>query len=152
MVRPMVVFPDPLSPTRPRVSPRLILKETPSTACTCPTTRCNIKPLVKGKCILRSRTSTSVLLATSASAIYNSLRYLLSSFTCCFIDNGLHGVQPGLSSSLGIGLLFGIGHIYPAGLAMSSVSSNRIQWGHSTADIASEGTTRHERTPRRWFQ
>jgi len=39
MQREAVVLPQPLSPTRPNVSPRLTLKSMPSTARTCPTTR-----------------------------------------------------------------------------------------------------------------
>ena len=36
IILPVVVFPQPLSPTRPRVSPRRIVKLTPSTALMCP--------------------------------------------------------------------------------------------------------------------
>ena len=39
MQRPVVVLPQPLSPTRPSVSPRLIVKSTPSTAFTSPILR-----------------------------------------------------------------------------------------------------------------
>src|SRR5579864_8038975 len=40
-VRPSVDLPQPDSPTSPRVSPVLISRSTPSTACTCPTVRCS---------------------------------------------------------------------------------------------------------------
>ena len=56
--RPTVVLPQPDSPTRPSVSPRRISKLTPSTAWTDPTVRCRMPPLT-GKCLTRSRTSTS---------------------------------------------------------------------------------------------
>ena len=59
MQRPVVVLPQPLSPTRPSVSPRAIVKSTPSTAFTSPTLRLNITPSVIGKCLARPRTSRS---------------------------------------------------------------------------------------------
>src|SRR5712691_611448 len=49
MQRAVVVFPQPLSPTRPSVSPSSMWKSTPSTARTCPTVRFQ-KPLRMGKC------------------------------------------------------------------------------------------------------
>src|SRR5262249_33642278 len=58
MQRPVVVFPQPLSPTRPSTSPGATVNETPSTAFTWPTTRGN-RPFLIGKCFLRSRTSSS---------------------------------------------------------------------------------------------
>src|SRR5918994_2402341 len=57
IIRPVVVLPLPLSPTRPCVSPRLIARSTPSTARTLPTWR-RISPRWIGKCFLRSRTWT----------------------------------------------------------------------------------------------
>src|SRR5262245_7497049 len=54
----VVVFPHPDSPTRPSVSPPLILKLMPSTALTQPCGRPS-KELPTGKCFLRSRTSSS---------------------------------------------------------------------------------------------
>ena len=54
---PKVVLPQPLSPTRPRVSPRMIWRDTPSTALTSPTLDWKMTPLVTGKYICRSRTS-----------------------------------------------------------------------------------------------
>ena len=44
MERPTVVFPQPDSPTKPRVSPVRAFSETPSTACTLPTLRRNTPP------------------------------------------------------------------------------------------------------------
>src|SRR5581483_10180697 len=60
MARPVVDLPQPDSPTRPSVSPRLISKETPSTAFTSATFRWKIRPAVTGKYIFRSSTRTSV--------------------------------------------------------------------------------------------
>src|SRR6266542_3192460 len=60
MARPVVDLPQPDSPTRPSVSPRLMENDTPSTARTAPTLRWKMMPWVSGKCITRSRTSSSV--------------------------------------------------------------------------------------------
>ena len=49
MTRPVVVLPQPDSPTRPSVSPRRMLKEMPSTAFTAPTCFWKMNPLVMGK-------------------------------------------------------------------------------------------------------
>src|SRR5262245_32384874 len=54
----VVVLPQPDSPTRPRVSPLLIVKLMPSTALTYPRALPN-RPPPTGKCFLRSRTSSS---------------------------------------------------------------------------------------------
>src|SRR5262245_23101186 len=62
-VRPTVDLPQPDSPTRPRVSPRLIVKLTPSTAKTVPTRRCK-SPFRIGKYFLRSRTSSTIALGS----------------------------------------------------------------------------------------
>src|SRR5207253_8524954 len=48
----IVVFPHPLSPTKPRVSFRFIWKETWSTACTSPILRLSITPLHKRESVL----------------------------------------------------------------------------------------------------
>src|SRR6185369_17648529 len=58
MQRPVVVLPQPDSPTRPRVSPRRSAKLTPSTARTVPARPPNIPPPTL-KCLTRSRTSSS---------------------------------------------------------------------------------------------
>ena len=59
MTLPAVDFPQPLSPTSPRVSLSLISKEIPSTALTVPT--CLRKtPLVMGKCYERFSTLSKV--------------------------------------------------------------------------------------------
>src|SRR5439155_1767155 len=50
--------PEPLSPTRPKVSPSAMSNEIPSTACTCPTVCCRI-PFLTGKCLTRLRTDRS---------------------------------------------------------------------------------------------
>src|SRR5579883_1965509 len=59
ITRPIVVFPDPDSPTSPSVSPCAIAKSTPSTAFTSPTWREN-SPACIGKYLYRSLTSSSV--------------------------------------------------------------------------------------------
>ena len=60
--RAVVVFPQPLSPTRPSVAPLAMSKLTPSTATTVPTWR-RASPAnqgwKRGKCFVRSRTSRS---------------------------------------------------------------------------------------------
>src|SRR5262245_13894299 len=53
---PVVDLPQPLSPTRPRVSPRLRAKLTPSTALMVPTWRRMTAPFSSGKCTFRSST------------------------------------------------------------------------------------------------
>src|SRR5262245_14517210 len=53
---PVVDLPEPLSPTRPSVSPRRMVKETPSTAFTVATWRWKMIPLVTGKCTFKSST------------------------------------------------------------------------------------------------
>src|SRR5213593_3000054 len=66
MQRPVVVFPQPLSPTSPSTSPAWTSKLTPSTALTCPTVR-ESSPFLIGKCFFRPSTRSSGS-ATSASA------------------------------------------------------------------------------------
>ena len=56
--RPMVVFPQPDSPTRPNVFPAATVNETLETACTAATLRCRIAPAVTGNSLTRSRTSS----------------------------------------------------------------------------------------------
>ena len=58
IVLPAVDLPQPLSPTSPKVSPSAMSKEMPSTACTCPTARCN-SPFLTGKCLTRPLTDSS---------------------------------------------------------------------------------------------
>src|ERR671916_2828511 len=53
-----VDLPQPDSPTRPRVSPRRMVRLTPSTARTCPMVRLKTMPWVSGKCFFRSRISS----------------------------------------------------------------------------------------------
>src|SRR6185437_12044981 len=60
-VRATVDLPQPLSPTRPSVSPSPIEKLTPSTARTCPTVRRN-KPFFTAKCLRRPLTSSTGVL------------------------------------------------------------------------------------------
>src|SRR3972149_463996 len=69
MTRPMVVLPQPLSPTSPSVSPRLISKLTPSTALTSATLRWKMIPEVPGKDMRMSSTRTRVSPAGSADGV-----------------------------------------------------------------------------------
>ena len=57
MTRPAVDLPQPLSPTRPRVSRGWIAKSSPSTARTAPTWR-RRTPRMTGKCLVRFSTAT----------------------------------------------------------------------------------------------
>src|ERR1035441_4822260 len=67
--RPMVVLPQPDSPTRPNVSPAVTVNETSDTACTRPAVRAVNGPDVTGNSLTRSRTSSRVLPGgTAASA------------------------------------------------------------------------------------
>ena len=59
MARPTVDLPHPDSPTRPRVSPRRMVKVTPSTAFTSPTWRSSSTPLLMGNQTRSSSSSTS---------------------------------------------------------------------------------------------
>ena len=58
MQRPVVLLPQPLSPTTPSVSPAARSKLTPSTACTLSTVRLSSPPLI-GKCLTRFLTFSS---------------------------------------------------------------------------------------------
>src|SRR5260221_2888331 len=64
-VRPSVDFPQPDSPTRPSVSPFLMSRSTPSTACTCAVVRCRT-PDATGTHFLSPRTDTSGSAAVQA--------------------------------------------------------------------------------------
>src|SRR5919201_4104101 len=59
MARPVVLLPQPDSPTRPSVSPFLTPKVMSSTARTQPTWRCRMIPWVIGKYIFRCSTCSS---------------------------------------------------------------------------------------------
>src|SRR5215211_2730021 len=60
MARPVVLLPQPDSPTRPKVSPRRTSNDTPSTAFTLPTWRRTTAPAITGKWTFRSLTSRTV--------------------------------------------------------------------------------------------
>src|SRR5688572_23729529 len=60
MAKPVVLLPQPDSPTRPKVSPRRTSNDTPSTAFTLPTWRRMTAPAITGKWTLRSLTSRTV--------------------------------------------------------------------------------------------
>ena len=60
MVLPVVVLPQPDSPTRPKVSPALISKLMPSTARTNPDCRRTMKPRITGKYFVSPFTVSSV--------------------------------------------------------------------------------------------
>ena len=57
--RPVVVFPHPDSPTRPRVCPLDTDRSIPSTARTAPTFCRKMMPRVTGKCLTRAVTRSS---------------------------------------------------------------------------------------------
>src|SRR3989442_3806069 len=57
-LRPVVVFPQPLSPTRPSTSPSFTENDTPSTARTYPTVR-DITPFLIGKYFFKFSTSSN---------------------------------------------------------------------------------------------
>ena len=82
MQRPVVVLPQPDSPTRPSVSPRRIEKLTPSTALTTAGLPPRRPPPPIGKCLTRSRTSRIVSLTLDPlSYPLASARFALSRFT-----------------------------------------------------------------------
>ena len=58
--RASVDFPQPVSPTRPRVSPLRTSRFTPSTACTLPIWRLKKMPRLIGKCLTTFSTRSSV--------------------------------------------------------------------------------------------
>src|SRR5690349_6173230 len=76
-VRPSVDLPQPDSPTSPRVSPVLISRSTPSTACTCPTVRCST-PDATGNQTFRS------VIETSGSAAVHALVSVLTAVSGTF--------------------------------------------------------------------
>src|SRR5580658_5945993 len=61
IMRPVVVLPHPDSPTRPNVSPGRTSNDTSETACTAPTCRCRIAPLVTGNSLTRFCTTRNGL-------------------------------------------------------------------------------------------
>src|SRR5579875_2227736 len=104
-------------------------------------------PCVSGKCILRSRTSSMVLLATTVSTIsyYSpSLRCRLGDLTCRRRRRCLYSFQARLPPPVGICLLFGVGHVHPASFAVGKVADQRVERGHGAADSAGVGTARHK--------
>src|SRR5688572_24476916 len=60
MASPVVLLPQPDSPTRPKVSPRRTSNDTPSTAFTLPTWRRMTAPAMTGKWTFRSLTSRTI--------------------------------------------------------------------------------------------
>src|SRR5215510_3515461 len=79
MHRPVVDLPQPDSPTSPSVSPALISKEMPSTACTRATSREKRPPLI-GKCLTRFRTLRSGSAIVSLSLLVQPARHLVARF------------------------------------------------------------------------
>src|SRR5260221_13280805 len=59
IILPIVVFPQPDSPTRPNVSPAFTVNDTSETACTAPALRCKIAPALTGYSLTTLRTSSS---------------------------------------------------------------------------------------------
>src|SRR3990170_8617781 len=112
MTRPSVVLPQPLSPTSPSVSPRLISKLTPSTALTSATLRWKMIPEVTGKYIRTSATRTIVSPAGSA-------------------DGVLGACSTTMLSPLRRGRrLRGLGHALPLPASAMVVRAHRQQRGH----------------------
>src|SRR5512132_332319 len=64
MSRAVVVFPQPVSPTSPSVSPRRTSNETPSTACTIAEAAPKRTSRFTTKCLTRSRTTRSSSMAS----------------------------------------------------------------------------------------
>ena len=69
-----VDFPQPDSPTRPSVSPSLMVRLTPSTARTLPTSRSMTMPDLIGKCLTRSVTSSSGVALHGATGLRSPMR------------------------------------------------------------------------------
>ena len=80
MVRPTVVLPQPDSPTRPSVSPSLMVKLTSSTACTQATTRCN-KPAAHREILDQVLDLDKVLGAPEVASVRLPFRLLSSAIT-----------------------------------------------------------------------
>src|SRR5579875_19531 len=77
MARPVVDLPQPLSPTSPSVSPRLMNRSTPSTAFTFATVRPRMPPFT-GKWTFKPLTSTSVVPVSCVCAVVTSCAIFLS--------------------------------------------------------------------------
>src|SRR6186997_424940 len=74
IARPVVLLPQPDSPTSPRVSPRSISNVTPSTACTSPTWRCRMMPSRIGNQTFRPSSRRSGTLPAAAVAPVEVMR------------------------------------------------------------------------------
>src|SRR5690348_7858571 len=82
-VRPSVDLPQPDSPTSPRVSPVLISRSTPSTACTYPTVRCRT-PEATG-----NQTFRSVIETSGSAAVHARVSVLTAVSTTLELHTGL---------------------------------------------------------------
>src|SRR5687767_8065696 len=170
MARPVVLLPQPDSPTRPSVSPRLIKKSRPSTACTAPTVRCTRIPFVMGKCIFRPSTfrrispdGTPVSPAACERASTPMFGFVVVSVVCIYLlrfqcnarllggySDSLFCLLAYLECGLIGDVVRGGGlDVYPAGDIMSGTYA--AQWGHLLAVARlTVGTARIEGAPRWW--
>src|SRR5262245_54974206 len=127
MARPVVLLPQPDSPTSPSVSPRLTLNVMSSTARTQPTWRCRMMPWVIGKYILRFWTCSS-----SPSAVpFSGTVIGLALVAMCWVASWLDALCNGL------GVRFAAaGDVDPAGDAVT-----RHDWleGRIFGDAALDG-------------
>src|SRR2546428_9941117 len=149
ITRPSVVFPQPDSPTSPSVSPRRIVRDTPSTAFTAPTWRWMMNPFVMGKCLTRLRTSrrTSLLatVLTPRSSTVN--RDLCSVIRTCSSRTIGRGGQPGRGRGA---FLFRGGVVAVQEAARAVVGADGVDrrvFLH--ANLHRKRAARRERTPRR---
>src|SRR5215510_5516007 len=111
MQRPVVDFPQPDSPTRPRVSPAWMSKLTPSTAWTRATSREKSPPLM-GKCL------TSLLTRRSASAMAVSL--------CVWLVEPAGDLVPRLHFLEG-GLLLGVHRLHELAAGGEAAAGRHVQ-------------------------
>src|ERR671914_689423 len=114
--RAIVDFPQPDSPTTPRVSPERTVNETPSTALTDATSRWKTIPRVTGKCFFRSSTTRSSLPATGVPSVARIV-----------VDN-LRGLRQGPGKELrGLAVLRLLVEV--TRLEMARVVADRLQHG-----------------------
>src|SRR4051794_34209443 len=141
--RPVVVLPQPDSPTRPSDPPLASVNETPSTAWTCATVRRITPPDLTGKYFFRSRTSRSVSLPTDAPgfSVARSTSELVTvlilpsnlvGVDCCeFRDHLTRGRVDEVGSDLGqyfLGVdLARVGQVTALDVVLSAVSGREIR-------------------------
>src|SRR5579884_1066408 len=104
MQRPMVDLPEPLSPTRPRVWPLGMERETPSTAWTAPIWRWMMMPWVMGKCITRSSMRRKLSLVMVGAVAGAGIAIALSSSVDAASPGGRRALLEGVSAIGRVGL------------------------------------------------